>query len=83
MNSAMSLQQSVLMDVASLMNDNKAMKKLRAVLDELKRADDKEEFISKEEILDDIRDGLRDVRLAREGKIKLKSARELLDELRN
>lgn len=37
MNSAMSLQQSVLMDVASLMNDNRAMKRLRVVLDELKK----------------------------------------------
>lgn len=81
MNSAMSLQQSVLMDVASLMNDNKAMKKLRAVLDELKRADDKEEFISKEEILDDIRDGLVELKLVKQGKLKSRPLAELINEL--
>lgn len=81
MNSAMSLQQSVLMDVASLMNDNKAMKKLRVVLDELKRADDKEEFISKEEILDDIRDGLVELKLVKQGKLKSRPLAELINEL--
>lgn len=81
MNSAMSLQQSVLMDVASLMNDNRAMKRLRAVLDELKKADDKEEFISKEEILDDIRDGLVELKLVKQGKLRSRPLTELINEL--
>ena len=36
----------------------------------------------KEEILNDIRDGLRELKLVREGKLKLQSAREFLNELR-
>ena len=39
------------------------------------------EYISKEEILAGIDAGLREVKLTREGKLKPKLARELLDEL--
>lgn len=41
------------------------------------------EYISKEEILAGIDAGLKELKLAREGKLKLKSAEELLEELRN
>jgi hypothetical protein len=40
-----------------------------------------EDYITKEEVVENIRDGLREVKLHKEGKIKLKSARELLNEL--
>ena len=36
---------------------------------------------TKQEILDSIRDGLKQVKLHQQGKIKLKSAKQLLDEL--
>lgn len=39
------------------------------------------EFISKEEILAGIDAGLREVKLTREGKLKVKTAREFLNEL--
>ncbi len=41
------------------------------------------EYISKEEILAGIDAGLKELKQAREGKLKLKSAEELLEELRN
>ncbi len=41
------------------------------------------EYISKEEILAGIDDGLKELKLAREGKLKLKSAEDLLEELRS
>ena len=37
--------------------------------------------ISKEELLADIKEALQEVKLSKEGKIKLKSAWDLLDEL--
>lgn len=37
----------------------------------------------KAEVLDDIREGLREVKAAREGKIKLQSARDFLHEIRS
>ncbi|WP_167493400.1 hypothetical protein [Leptospira interrogans] len=36
---------------------------------------------TKKEILEGIKQGMKEVKLAREGKIKLKSAKELFDEL--
>jgi ribonuclease HI len=45
----------------------------------LKGIDPKE--AKKQEILEDIKQALREVKLAEQGKIKLKTARELLDEL--
>ena len=42
MSKSISLQQSVMQDVVSLMNDNGAMKKLQAFLKELKKEKDEE-----------------------------------------
>ena len=42
MSKSISLQQSVIQDVVSLMNDNGAMKKLQAFLKELKKEKDEE-----------------------------------------
>jgi len=39
------------------------------------------EYISKEEILRGIDEGLREVKLAREGKVETKTLQELIDEL--
>ena len=59
----------------------------RQVLDEVKRLlikktkKKEEETISKEEILAGIDAGLKEVKLSQEGKLKMKTAKELLDEL--
>lgn len=83
MDNAMDLKQSVLQDVVSLLNNDEAMKKLQKYIRHLKtevgesscsRTDD--------EILDDIRDGLREVKAVREGRIKLQKAEDFLNELR-
>ncbi len=82
------LQQTVLQEVVSLMDNEKAMQKLQRFLSKLKQKEEAnakaEEMTAaeKEEILNDIREGLRELKLAREGKIKLQSAREFLHELR-
>jgi len=80
------LQQSVLQDVVSLMDDHETMKKLQKYLHHLKSEKEAEEKMSaaeKQEILNDIREGLCEVKAAREGKVKLQTAREFLDEIRN
>lgn len=79
------LQQTVLRDVADLLDNQDAMQKLQRFLNKLKRENTVQEEMTaekKEEILNDIRDGLRELKLAREGKLKLESAREFLNELR-
>lgn len=79
------LQQTVLRDVADLLDNQDAMQKLQRFLNKLKRENTVQEEMTaeeKEEILNDIRDGLRELKLAREGKLKLQSAREFLNELR-
>lgn len=84
--STMQLQQSVLQDVISLLDDNEAMKKLQKYISRLRSEKEARESMSakeKQEVLDDIKEGLHEVKLAREGKIKLQSAREFLDEIRN
>ena len=78
MNKAIQLQQSVLQDVAYLLDDNEAMKKLQKVLQRLKK---EKAAAEKEEILNDIRDGLRELKLVREGKLKSRPIEELLNEL--
>lgn len=80
------LQQSVLHDVTSLLGDTEALKKLQKMLQRLKKEKaGAEEMTGKEkaEILGDIRDGLREVELARRGKIKLQTVEEFLDELQD
>ena len=84
MNKAIQLQQSVLQDVAYLLDDNEAMKKLQKVLQRLKKEKAAKEEMSaaeKEEIVNDIRDGLRELKLVREGKLKSRPIEELLNEL--
>lgn len=81
------LQQSVLQDVASLMDDTEAMKKLQKVLQHLKKEKAAKEAIpaadDKAEVMNDIREGLRELKLAREGKIKLQTVEEFLHELQD
>lgn len=86
MSKAIQLHQSILQDVAYLLDDNEAMKKLQKFLQHLKSEKAVKEEMSaaeKEEILNDIREGLRELKLAREGKIKMQTIEELLDELQD
>ncbi len=74
----------MMQDVASLMDNNYAMKRLRAFLKKLKKEESNVMTAKDEkEILEGIKEGLREVKLAREGKIQLQTLDELLDELRS
>jgi hypothetical protein len=54
----------------------KEKSKLIALLQE------EEEYMTKEELVERIKEGLEEVKLYKEGKIKFKSAREFINELR-
>lgn len=81
----MQLKQSVLQDVVSLLDDNESMKKLHEFLKSLKsqKTEVEEDMIAKEkeEILDDIREGFKELKLMRQGKLKGRPVEELLNEL--
>lgn len=87
MNNTMRLEQSVIMDVVSLMGNDSAMKRLRSVLDELTgknggKAETKEMTEDdKAEILNDIKEGLREMRMVKQGKLKSRPIKELINEL--
>ena len=86
MSNTIQLQQSVLQDVASLLDDNEAMKKLQKYLRRLKNERMAKEEMSakeKEEILSDIRDGLREVKAARKSGVRLQSVEDFLYEIRD
>ncbi len=82
MDDTMTLRQSVMQDVVSLMDDNDAMRKLKRYLGKLISESEKEmSRAEKEEVLDSIRQGLIEVRLVKEGKLKSRPVEELLNEL--
>ena len=82
MSKTISLQQSVMQDVVSLMNDNAAMKKLQAFLKDLKKEKKKEaDTISKEEMLYDLKEAFDELKLVKEGEICSRPVKELLNEL--
>lgn len=83
MDDTITLQQSVMQDVVSLMDDNDAMMKLKKYLRKLISENEKEmSKAEKEEVLDSIRQGLVEVREARRNGIKLQTARDFLNEIR-
>lgn len=83
MDNTMDLKQSVLQDVVSLLNNEEAMKKLQKYIKRLKNeAAGIPTSRNKDEILNDIREGLREVDAAREGKIELQTAEDFIHELR-
>lgn len=83
MDETIKLQQSVMQDVVSLMDDNDAMRKLKKYLRKLISESEKEmSKAEKEEVLDSIRQGLVEVREARRNGIKLQTARDFLNEIR-
>lgn len=78
------LQQSVLQDVVSLLDDKEAMKTLQKVLQRLKQEKAaKQEMTDKDkaEILNDIKEGLHELKLMKQGKLKSRPVEELLDEI--
>lgn len=75
-----SLKMDVLEELISI-NDKDKLLRVKNYLKRIKKTQVKEETISKEEILAGIDAGLKEVKLSMEGKLKLKSAWELLDEL--
>lgn len=82
MNQAINLQQSVLFDIASMMEDNNAMKKVYDFLQKLKsesRAFAKKD--EKAEVLNDLRQSLMELTLVKQGKIKSRPVEELLHEV--
>lgn len=82
MDDTITLRQSVMQDVVSLMDDNDAMRKLKKYLRKLISESEKEmSKAEKEEVLDSIRQGLIEVRLVKEGKLKSRPVEELLNEL--
>lgn len=83
MDDTITLRQSVMQDVVSLMDDNDAMMKLKKYLRKLISESEKEmSKAEKEEVLDCIRQGLVEVREARRNGIKLQTARDFLNEIR-
>lgn len=76
-------------EVASLFGDTDALKQMLSLAKKLKK--DKKtkvsaqvaesEFISKEDIMDDLREGLQEVKLANKGKINLQTWEDFKHEL--
>ena len=95
MDETMALRQSLLQEVAKLMDDNEALREAceflkGLVAERLPQADEwadeeTEELTAEEkaEVLDDIREGLREVKAARECGYELKSVDEFLYEIRH
>lgn len=82
MSQAVNLQQSVLHDIASLMGDNAALRKIYDFIQGLKNESlESQQSAEKEEILDDVRQGLIEMKLVKQGVIKSRPVEELLNEV--
>ena len=89
MNNTTTLEQSVIKEVASLFGDIDALKQMLSLARKLKREKrtkvieqaDADDCIIKEEIIDDLREGLREVKLASQGKVNLQTWEEFKHEL--
>lgn len=78
------LQQSVLQDVVSLLDDKEAMKKLQKVLQQLKQEKAAQKEMTdkdKDEIWSNIKEGLHELKLMKQGKLKSRPVEELLNEI--
>jgi len=82
MSKTISLQQSVMKDVVSLMNDTDAMMKLKSFIKDLKKERHKElSKAEKQEVLDDLREAFKELKEVKEGKKESRPIEELLYEL--
>lgn len=80
---AIEARRSLLEEIAGIIeNENLTLKALKYVR-KLKAKEEEQEYITKEEILAGIDAGLKDMKLAMDGKIEPLSAEEFLKELRN
>lgn len=76
-----SLQQSVMKDAVSLMNDTDAMMKLKSFIKDLKKEKHKElSKAEKQEVLDDLREAFKELKEVKEGKKESRPVEELLYE---
>ena len=82
MSKTISLQQSVMKDVVSLMNDTDAMMKLKSFIKDLKKERHKElSKAEKLEVLNDLREAFKELKDVKEGKKESRPVEELLYEL--
>lgn len=82
MSKTISLQQSVMKDVVSLMNDTDAMMKLKSFIKDLKKEKHKElSKAEKQEVLNDLREAFKELKDVKEGKKGSRPVEELLYEL--
>lgn len=82
MSKTISLQQSVMKDVVSLMNDTDAMMKLKSFIKDLKKERHKElSKAEKQEVLNDLREAFKELKDVKEGKKESRPIEELLYEL--
>lgn len=81
MSKTISLQQSVMKDVVSLMNDTDAMMKLKSFIKDLKKEKHKElSKAEKQEVLNDLREAFKELKDVKEGKKESCPIEELLYE---
>ena len=85
MSNSVTLQQAVIKGVASLFGNDDALKKLLTMAKKLKKESRNvtEELTAKEkeEVLDDIRESLKELRLVKQGKQQSRPVAELINEL--
>lgn len=82
MSKTISLQQSVMKDVVSLMNDTDAMMKLKSFIKDLKKERHKElSKAEKQEVLNDLREAFKELKDVKEGKKESRPVEKLLYEL--
>ncbi len=80
---AIELNQSLLQEITSISDNENMVRKVLNYVRRLRRQQEETEYISKEEILAGIDAGLKEVKLAKEGKIESVSAWDFLKELRD
>ena len=83
--STISLQQSVIKEVASLFDNEEAMRKVLSFVKKVKKAAkaQAEELTpsEKEEVMGDLRESLMELKMVKEGKLQSRPVEELFNEL--
>ena len=83
--STMSLQQNVIREVASLFDNEEAMRKVLSFVKKVKKAAkaQTEELTpsEKEEVMGDLRESLMELKMVKEGKLQSRPVEELFNEL--
>lgn len=83
--STISLQQSVIKEVASLFDNEDALRKVLTFVRKVKRTGKAESQeltpAEKKEVMDDLREAFRELKLVKEGKLQSRPVEELYNEL--